>query len=221
MGESDEATELRALQAKAFGRDGAVSADDLVRLRELQERRLSAELPSADAAAGAAESAQPQSNDDAGEESNPSIPAPPKGRSRLSAGSLALAVAALIIGVLGGAAGGAFGLQQIIADRASAEMPPGAELLDDGSIEYLGTIRGAKLWTATQDDGAGRCVILSDVNDFGGWTTSSCQESSSREPLVVLAQGLSEGTAREYTVAVDAEGEESVIYRTIDSPFPE
>lgn len=226
MGEDQEAQELRALQAKAFGRDASASADDLVRLRELRHHRLQASPSPIDPQPEPVDSTEPHplgdpTTHEPAHEPTPTTDEPTHRRPRFPAIAVPLTIAAVLIGLVVGAVSASFVLPQLATRSSPSELPPNAASFDDGSIEFLGIIRSGKLWTASQNDGEERCLILTDEKEQGGWMTMSCQPSSSRVPLTATASGLSDGTAREYTVSVDDDGEESVVYRTIDSPFPE
>jgi hypothetical protein len=222
MGEDQEAQELRALQAKAFGRGASASAADLARLYELRHHRLQASPSPIDPQPEPVDSTKPHPlGEPTTHEPTPTTVEPTRRRSRFPAGAVPLTIAAVLIGLVVGGVSTSLVLPQLATLSSPSELPPNTASFDDGSIEFLGIIRSGKLWTASQNDGEERCLILTDEKEQGGWMTMSCQPSSSRVPLTATASGLSDGTAREYTVSVDDDGEESVVYRTIDSPFPE
>jgi len=197
---AEEALELRALQERAYGRDGALRVDEVARLRGLEaQRRASSsgaesEQPTAQGPAGAdapssvsvdpapesAPAPAPRSQDDGAEGSAPSSPRT-RGRSALLLASVCV--------VLGLGAG-----WLLFADRGISSMSltstqqewqnaiVASGRYDPGSVRALREERGVVVWYATKDDGTQVCVVLGDAES----TAPAC---TTREQA--LAQGVS------------------------------
>lgn len=198
---ADDSVELRALQERAYGREGALGADEVSRLRRLEalQRGSSSSRaePEPDAARTPATTVAPSAvSVDPARESAPAPAsvsqvtvsdrsAPPPLRSHWRSVLLLVAVCT----VLGVGAG-----WLLFADRGASPMPltstqqewqteiVASGRYDPGSVRALREERGVVVWSATKDDGAQVCVVLGD----GESTAPAC---TIREQA--LAQGIS------------------------------
>lgn len=179
--------ERRALQRKAFGPGGGLSAAEAARLRELDDARRQAPLipaPPEERSPDAhpEDRAQPVSATEVVAPHTPegeAVPEPAGGdrRRRTPLGVLALAaVVALLLGV--GAGWLAFGRSGGSAVALSAEQQQWQSDLvasgkyDPGSVRAVATEEGAVIWAATQDGGARVCLLLG----AGESPTPSCNQ---------------------------------------------
>ncbi|KAA0959804.1 hypothetical protein FQ142_13105 [Microbacterium sp. ANT_H45B] len=199
---AEEAVELRALQERAYGREGALGADEVARLRRLEALRRApspshteSEQPAAQGAAApdapssvfvdpAGESAPapaPDSQDTGAEGSAPSPRRTHHGRS-----ALLLAAVCIVLGVGAG--------WLLFADRGASSMSltstqqewqnaiVASGRYDPGSVRALRQEQDVVVWYATKGDGAQVCVVLGDAES----TAPAC---TTREQA--LAQGVS------------------------------
>ncbi|WP_435743125.1 hypothetical protein [Microbacterium sp. PMB16] len=178
-GESD-AEELRALQLKAYGRDGGLTDAEARRLRELEDMRF--ERPATATAWSSSDDAatdpvgpdlapvdsEPRTETPADEQRPDEVPHTPKGLRRQH--GLVIAVASLLLVAIGAGAGWA-----IFRDRpeelvmTQEQQQRQSQLVADGSfdtdsVRVLAEEHGALAWYATKDDAATSCLIL-DVED--------------------------------------------------------
>lgn len=195
MGPADEPDELRALQARAYGRGGGLSAAEAARLHELVARR-GEPTPAVDAP-------RPGAHETGAAPSGPSpttaesVPAPPSTSAarqrRLLVGAT---VAALIVGVAAGL-GIATGLGSAGASSEGASVPPIAltpeqkgwqdELArdagyDPGSLHAVSVQEDVVLWSATKKRGETTCMLIGNPDSAG----ASCRPTD-----LVQQSGLS------------------------------
>lgn len=191
-----DADELRALQRKAYSRDGRMSEDEIERLRELEDLRRSPSTPSTpsrdDAAAqddAAVRDHAPAQDDalhhDEGEQSF--APAPDglgptatvgsrstirRALRRYRVGVSALAALLLVTGVVTGWALFAPRSDGIVLTAAQQERRDvlAAADFDPGSLSAVARDEDALAWYATKEDGTFACLIL----DVGEQSQSSC-----------------------------------------------
>lgn len=181
MLDADESVELRALQARAYGRAGALNAADAARLRELESAKTRVAEPSA---MGGAETHAPQqrhaepAESGAGAVEGDAIPVSSEASAEGSTqGDSALAVlrqhwrlATVII-----AAFAVIGLVLgwlIFADRGPAPMQLTAQQeewqsaivssgdFDPGSVRAMTQEEGVVIWFATKNESADVCLVL-------------------------------------------------------------
>ena len=192
MSDADELAEMRALQERAYGRDGELSDVDAVRLGELQAR--SAEAVDERAEAGGAEPVEASRvapSTSSGTQVSESGEAPALGSGAWAAGRAprwlvaAAAVAFLLCGV--GVGWLLFGQSRAEAVALSAEQQEWQNALltegvyDSGSVRAVAAEEGVVVWAATRDERENTCIILSN----GERTRPSCQATE-----VVEADGI-------------------------------
>lgn len=204
MRPADEPDELRALQARAYGRDGGLSAAEAARLHELVTRRgatsPAAARPRPDAPTGAApHAAEPARAEGVG--SAPGEPAsslrphdvsPPAGRQRRLL--VGVTVAALIVGVAVGVSI-AVGLRPgAVPSATSAPIvltPDQEEWQDDlsrdagydpGSLHAVSVQEDVVVWGATKHGGGATCMLIGNRDSAG----ASCRPTE-----LVQQSGLS------------------------------
>ncbi|WP_312171438.1 hypothetical protein [Microbacterium sp.] len=196
MLDADETAELRALQARAYGRDGGLGDADAARLRELETMRLrtSGGVPhgGADAdAAPAVESAEPEPEDPV-EQASPSAQADPEPATQADPTPLrpslrrhwrALALVGAGLLVIGLGTGWAlFGRGDDGIPLTSEEQQRSAELqsegdYDPGSVEAIGRDDDAIVWFGTKKSGEMECIVL----DVAGDSATGCQIAADLE----------------------------------------
>lgn len=243
MLDADELAEMRALQARAYGRDGGLSHAEAARLRGLQEgaveRGVSSVAPESgqtavDARAagsitesrvtGAVEPAEPASAATSPavrepvDEAPASAPAPLRPPARWIA---LAAVAVLLCGV--GIGWLLFGQSRAAAVALTAEQQEWQNALtaegdyDPSSIRALAVEEGVVVWTATKEERRRTCLILGD----GESTSPICQltemvaESGMYGSLIVDSVGV---TQREVSAQLlfAASGEPAVAVSSYD-----
>lgn len=198
---AEEAVELRALQERAYGREGALGVDEVSRLRRLEALRRApssshteSERP---AAQGAAAPDAPSSvSVDPARESVPT-PAPdsqvdgaegaaPSPRRPHWQSVLLLVVVCTMLGVGAGwllfADRGASSMSLTSAQQEWQNAIVASGRYDPGSVRALRQEQDVVVWYATTGDGAQVCVVLGD----GESTAPAC---TTREQA--LAQGVS------------------------------
>jgi hypothetical protein len=190
LAESD-ADELRALQRKAYSRDGLMADHEMKRLRELEDRRRSLSAP-AESPSSSEDSAdeRPESpHDDApdqGEDDEQAfaqaadpVPATSNARSTVRralrqyrVGVSVLAVLLLATGVITGWALFAPRADGIVLTAAQQERRDvlAAADFDPGSLRAVARDENALAWYATKEDATFVCLIL----DVGEQSQSSC-----------------------------------------------
>lgn len=200
MLQESDAAELRALQLKAYGRDGGLTHADAVRLQELEATRES--TPAATAAPDAAapdtaslESAEAEStdvpvaeeaaDDDSANEADTSAPTGDVHafetttlRAALRHHWKAIATASAVLLVIGLAAGWALFGRAGGIELTAAQQERRAELqadggYDPGSLRAIGQEEGVVVWHATQQDGEMVCLVLDTPQD----SATQCQRS--------------------------------------------
>lgn len=192
MLDADETRELRALQSRAYGRDGGLTEADAARLAALDQKRAAAGVEEADDAEGrdpdpAAEATGAVAGEPVQQselEPEPGRdPERPSGAESLSARralrghwrGLAFAAAGLL--VIGLGAGWAlFGRDDEGVPLSADEQQRGVELqtagdYDPGSIEAIGRDDDAIVWFGTKKNGEMECIVL----DAAGQSSSGCQ----------------------------------------------
>ena len=228
MLDAEELAEMRALQARAYGRDGDLSHTEAARLRGFQaravERRESAAAPGPDAARPSEEepsTAVPvRTVEDPVDEAAASAPVPVPLRARTRWIALA-AVAVLLCGVglgwllFGQGRSGAIALTSEQQEWQNALLAEGE--YDPSSVRAVAVEEGVVVWTATKDERRRTCLILGD----GETTSPNCQlteaiaESGMYGSLIVDSD---EGSQREISAQVlfSASGEPAVAVSSYD-----
>lgn len=197
MLQESDVVELRALQAKAYGRDGALTEAEAARLRGLESARTA--VPEVDGVAPD-DGRHPDSVDDAGmaDASPPEETATPPGdvaadvdEEHHSPGLrstarqhwklvAAMSVALLVIGV--GAGWALFGRAADGVALSAEQQERRAELqadgeFDPGSVRAIGEDDDALVWYATKDDGKKICLTL----DTAQKSARQCQPAEDLE----------------------------------------
>lgn len=231
MQDAEELAEMRALQARAYGRDGDLSHAEAARLRALQtravERRedrvIGVAEPVAPEPAAAPEPAvamTAQTAQDPVDEAPAAASAPAPRRPRVRWIALA-AVATLLCGV--GLGWLLFGQSRSEAVSLTSEQREWQNALlaeaeyDPSSVRALAVEEGVVVWAATKDGGRRTCLILGD----GESTVPNCQlteavaGSGMVGSIIVDADG---GSQREVTAQVlfAASGEPAVAVSSYD-----
>lgn len=181
MLDAEEAVELRALQSRAYGRDGGLTADETRRLAELSARR--------GGARGDETRARPRTDDAAIDESDtvrrddaptssavaPASPPASAHRSRW----LMIAIGILVVFVLGATAGWALSHPaengvDLTPTQAKWErgLVDGGEY-DAGSVRAMAVEEDMVIWAATQSKGLRTCLILGDAQERVPFCTST------------------------------------------------
>lgn len=225
MLQESESAELRALQARAYGRDGGLTEDDAARLRELESVRVepAVTVRAAVAAGSGADAVDvPRSAEDSPPpHAEAPVSEPPSGnpaderaggQQPLEAMGLRAAIrqhwktaiaasaALLVIGL--GAGWALFGQSGDAVALTSEQQQRRAELqaeggFDPGSLRAIGQDADVLLWYATKEDGETVCITL----DAAGKSADQCQ------PAADLDSGNSIGLSA--SVTAPGEGEES------------
>lgn len=157
---SGAAPEIRQLQAKVYGRDGAATQADIDRLEALTTTPTPGreESPHTEVALRTVEEAGPVAIQRSGA---------PRSRSSYSLRGVIAGAFALIFGI-GMVCGWAFAAS-MPAEPVRAPLPPDADRYVPGSIVYYGETDGVEVWTATLSDGGRQCMIA--MRDGGGGGT--------------------------------------------------
>lgn len=186
---AEEFAELRALQERAYGREGSLATDELARLQELEARRREAvalsdtSAPSAAQPEAAAEPtasiAEPapaterieddESGSGLGSASARREPRHPRLRWLIAGVAAALAIGVGIGWSVWGQSHDAIALtdeQRGWQDDLAAEQD-----YDPGSLYAVREESGVIVWLATRDDGEKSCLLMSD----GRQSETSCQ----------------------------------------------
>jgi hypothetical protein len=196
-----ELEELRSLQARAYGREASLTDADVVRLRELEDRRvMPAPEPAAQAVAdpdatpitapGAA--AEGDAVDAGGAEPSAPLSSPLRAHRRLLT---VAAVAVLIVGL--GVGWLAFGRTGVASVELTAEQQDWQRELvasgdyDAGSIRALAVEEGAVVWTATKEERERTCLILR----AGEVVMPSCDRTDTVEEAGIYGVITVSGTA--------------------------
>jgi hypothetical protein len=181
MLDAEEAVELRALQARAYGRGGALTADESWRLAELDAKRVarSDEDVPTDGVDAPREDAVVARDDRMRNEPSPTVeststPASTPASSPASARRLRwplIAAALLVVFALGATAGWLLSRpseHEVELSPVQAawqqELIDGGEY-DDGSIRAMTVEDGMVIWAATQDRGLTTCLVLGDAEE--------------------------------------------------------
>ncbi|WP_435743123.1 hypothetical protein [Microbacterium sp. PMB16] len=241
---AEEVAELRALHERAYGREGGLTATEAARLRELDERRLTTasgsrvveardswvaepvEAPALGPSTGSgtqeSASAESPATDDVIE---PAVGGTLRSLLRARWRPVALAVVALLaIGV--GAGWALFGRSSdAVVALTSEQQEWQNDLLvagryDAGSVRAVAVEEGVVVWTATKDDRAQTCLILSD----GKTTAPTCQKAETvadmglQGSMVVTEDGDTEQPVGEVNaqLLLSASGEPAVVVNTFD-----
>lgn len=231
---ADDVVELRALQARAYGRAGALSDSEAARLRELEEARaresespsagetrdaaqdLPQPAPAASAATRLAEADSEVAESDDSPAHRASAPTALRGHWRL----LSVAVVAFVL--IGLALG-----WLLFGDRGAAQMQLSAEQrgwhdaiiasgdFDPGSLSAIDEEEGVVIWFATKKDGADVCLVLGD----GEQTAPACttrEQAGIQGVSATLVQVVDD--TRNYDIDAQmfltADGEPAVISRS-------
>lgn len=225
MLQESESAELRALQGKAYGRDGGLTEVEAARLRELESMRVEPDatvLAAAAAGPGADAVDAPRRAEDAPlPHAEPPVSGPPSGspadeeagrQQPREAGGLRAAIrqhwkaavaasaAMLVIGL--GVGWAVFGHTGDAVALTSEQQQRRAELqaeggFDPGSLRAIGRDEDALVWYATKEDGETICITL----DAAGKSADQCQ------PAADLDNGNGIGISA--SVTAPGEGEES------------
>lgn len=195
MLQESDAAELRALQSKAYGRDGGLTDADVARLRELEAAR--GQRPPETAASGAVvpettvlESTDvPVAGEDVDDESADALDAsePTDDAEFRSATALrpvlrqnwkAIAASSAVLLAVGLAAGWALFGRAGGVELTAEQQERRAELqadggYDAGSLRAIGQEEDALVWHATKEDGEMVCLILDTPQD----SATQCQRS--------------------------------------------
>ncbi|MFJ2550855.1 hypothetical protein [Microbacterium sp. NPDC087591] len=198
MPDDDEVIELRALQERAYGRGGGLTAAEAERLDRLTRRPAAQAVEGAPSGAAAPPQMISGVPDDVGRPDRepaasplpasepPALPAPPASggdalRSSHSAPPLDRwrplligIAAALVVGVGVGwflfGRGGADAVALTAAQQEWQREIIGEATYDQGSLRAVAVEAGVVLWVATKKDGDFTCLLLGD----GSRTTSEC-----------------------------------------------
>ncbi|MEV7609833.1 hypothetical protein AB0N61_10145 [Microbacterium sp. NPDC089320] len=227
MPQESDSAELRALQIKAYGRDGGMTEAEAARLTELESMRGDSGMHGRSDVEAAPVPAQglPAADDaPSGDSSRSASDAPlsttgertaderPTVESRRLRGAFreqwkAAALASALLLVIGVAAGWAlFGRSGDAVALTSAQQERRAELQAEGgfdpdSLRAIGQDDGALVWYATKDEGETICLTL----DVAGKSADQCQRAAD------LDNGNGIGLNASVTVAgEDAEGVEEI-----------
>lgn len=200
MREETDLDELRALQRKAYARDGGLTDADARRLRELERARQEEtaavrEAPPADVGlvdsvpfdlesgrrAGIPEIQEAAIQDAATRASEPpaSEPQPARAASRLFGRWWAVAAASALLLAIGVGAGWAlFGQRPGTVILTAAQQERRSELdqegeYDAGSLRPIGQDEDALVWYATKDGGEQACLVI----DIAQASSEACQEA--------------------------------------------
>lgn len=199
----DESAELRALQGRAYGRGGGLTADELDRLRSLERRRAPAAQPPiadpVDEPRPAVIEAVPSSNaepahdepvpatasdldvfdelraDQASDAASSAAGAPRRRGRIVGALALALAVGIGVGWLLFGWDSAAFLLNAAHSDQR-AELEASGDY-DPGTVTAVAEQHGAVGWRATRDAGDQQCAIIT----FEDESTFNCESRASLE----------------------------------------
>ncbi len=243
MLDADESVELRTLQARAYGRAGALNAAEAARLRELQSAKTrvakppeprGAETPAPDPVRPAPPTtadARPRAHEATGKASpEPPVTASPRGDSAIAAlrqhWRLAAAITAAFV-VMGLVLGWLF-----FADRGPAPMQLSAQQeqwqsaivssgdFDPGSVRAVTEEEGVVIWFATKNERADVCLVLAHEDA----TAPAC---TTREQAMIqgVTARLTKPVSQNQTYDIEAQmflthgGEPAVITRSyITSP---
>jgi hypothetical protein len=173
MLDADERSELRALQARAYGRAGGLDERDAARLDELLVRRTGGDDP-ADASPraedGDSDGLEPGAAASDGDPDNIAAPVPPARpslRAALRSHALAFSIGAVV--VLGLGAGAGWLLDQQPSRTAIALDPEQQEWqdamvaqedFDAGSVRAAGIEADTVIWVATKQQGEWTCLVI-------------------------------------------------------------
>lgn len=186
MLDAEDSVELRALQARAYGRAGALSDAEAARLRELEAARAVESTPPGppESTPGAPDSAPDASDSSPGASESSPAPAPSRPEPAALAApprDSALAAlrqhwrAALVVTVIFVVAGLAAGWL-LFADRGPAPMPLTDEQqewqsaiiasgdFDAGSVRAMREEEGVVIWFATKKEGEDVCLVLGSAD---------------------------------------------------------
>ena len=236
MLDADRSVELRALQARAYGRAGALSAADAARLRELESAKTRLAGPPATRSPETRAPDPAQAPRGVAEEEGSASPADPAVDVERQGGSplialrhhrrLAVAVATAFA-VIGLALG-----WLLFTDRGPAPMQLSAQQeewqsaivasgdFDPGSVRAMAEEEGVVIWFATKNESADVCLVL-------GHEDATAPACTTREQAVVQGVNatLTKPVSQSQTYDVEAQmlltpaGEPAVVTRSyITSP---
>ncbi|MCK2022509.1 hypothetical protein KZC52_06210 [Microbacterium sp. kSW2-24] len=172
MLDAEEAVELRALQARAYGREGRLTTAEMARLEELGSRRdrdPDVEHPSGPEPVTPGGEVAPSEIDahphDQESAENPSIDRPRRSAIRRT---ITIAVAIVVVFGIGTVAGWLLtrpAEHVIVISEAQQQwqqrLVDGGEY-DAGSIRVMAVEADVVVWAATKGDGASTCLVFSD-----------------------------------------------------------
>ncbi|MFJ4224304.1 hypothetical protein [Microbacterium sp. NPDC089695] len=202
MPPEDDAAELRALQQRAYGRDGGLTAEEAARLSELEAARVarerSAESEPSSSAHAAPADAVPTGADTAAAEPDAVVPelvepaadpAPAPARAlpgALRAHAWTAVAASLVLLLIGVAVGwGVFGRDDQVLSSAQQERRLELQQgdYDAGSVRLIAEDDDAVVWYATRRDGEIACAVL----DVGEASQDQCalDDADDGQPLTV------------------------------------
>ncbi|WP_168429284.1 hypothetical protein [Microbacterium sp. K24] len=188
--------ELRALQQKAYGRDGGLTDADARRLRDLERARQeqtiapseapAAEIGLVDAVPFDFDSRRSAQADVSGPGSETEDPEPPDAEPQVTGTASGLlrrwwvvaAASALLLAIGVGAGWALFGQRPGTVVLTADQQERRAELYregeyDAGTLRAVGQDEDALVWYATKDGGAQTCVVI----DIAQASSEACQEA--------------------------------------------
>lgn len=205
-----ETAELKALQARAYGREGSLATEGLARLRELEQKRrgvaptAAAPDPSSGSGSGNEESvAEPVEVSDVSEKpvaepvEAPGSTRHPRLRWLVAGAAVAIAIGVGIGWSVWGQSHNAITLtdeQRGWQDELAAE-----DDFDPGSLYAVGEEKGVVVWLATKDDGKKTCLLMSN----GRESSTPCQRTDGVRADGMWAQ-LEVPTAESYADVTSA-----------------
>lgn len=207
MLDADDTNELRALQTRAYGRDGALSEADAARLDELERRRVATPHPQRQEGVpdepteppGRTRPTEPVGLVDSAPAATASTsaeaaPATHRPAIRRHWRAAALACAGLLVVGLG-AGWALFGRDDGGIPLSSEEQQRSVDLqsagdYDPGSIEAIGRDGDAIVWFGTKKNGEMECIVL----DVAGESSSGCQIADEPERGYGLSAAVVDST---------------------------
>lgn len=237
MLDAEDSVELRALQARAYGRSGALSAAEAARLHELETARLSEDGLAETTSPGPPEPVpqpgeSPAQREPAQGRPTDAVAADP-GLHDVSARTvlrrrwpvaLGVSVVFVVVGVLLG--------WVLFADRGPAPLQLTAQQqewqgaviasgdFDPGSVRALREEEGVLIWFATKDGGANVCLVLGDARATAPACTTR-EQASVQGVNATLTKVVDESQSYdiEAQMLLTPEGEPAIIARSyITSP---
>ncbi|MFT4157272.1 MAG: hypothetical protein QM630_05000 [Microbacterium sp.] len=182
MRDADEIAELRALQQKAYGRDGGLTDAEAARLRELEEAALAPVAGDASSRAAVPErGALGPASRFLSEERSDETKGAQESRSDTKGahGSWGLAAASVLLLVIGIGVGWALFAPRsheavvLTDDEAQRKLElEESGAFDEGTLRAVARDDDALVWFGAMDDGAQYCIVL----DVDGQSQTGCSE---------------------------------------------